>query len=186
MKSFRLLAAIVSPLIAASLRLWDCPVCGDAVLRKHVAAANCPCRFWATRPPSSASFTRARRASPFAIDEDVIVAIVNQTGFSIPGDQRAEAWMFSARGEKMDHLETACSTRDGSVWAELVGGELRPRVGSGFVKTEYFGGFTLRQDGVPPRAIQPGGPDCPKDWLSNGLCRFRLAGGMFQRITPER
>ena len=61
MKSFAVLALLAAAVLAAFLRLWDCPLCGGAVRRKLAEAADCPrCRDIGR----VSSFTRAFRARP--------------------------------------------------------------------------------------------------------------------------
>ena len=185
MKSFVVLALLAAAVAAASLPLWDCPLCG-----RPPAPVNCPC----CRDAGRVSWLeRARRAPPdprvlalfrgidalgellgsdvdvdilysararFAVcdGEDVVVALAHQARMSRTARQRAEAWMFSLRGELLDHVLATGPTAYGGVGFAFIGPDLALLTG-------------------------PGGHDVSV-WPDGGVSstrRFRLAGGKFER-----
>jgi len=207
MKSFAVLALLVTAVAAASLRVWDCPVCGHPP-----APVNCLCCrdtgrvSWllrARRAPSDprvlALFDDPRSISPAlgallgtAVDVDILYSA--EARFAVcDGEEVVVAIVNQARRSKPPAFQRA------EAWMFRPGGErldhvmaTRETAGGGvslsfgvpdtelWLLTNPGGrGATLWPDGGPPEILRS-----PPDLDPYRYCRFRFSQGRFERIAP--
>jgi hypothetical protein len=132
-----------------------------------------------------------RGQARFAVVNEVpvVLAIMNQSSWSIPGTSGGSCWLFDFRGKLLDFAAASCSTRGESLYVVFEDGQpadgtaIRVHGDRGFVPLESFEGFDLEHKGRR-WSLTPQDKGWPKDWLTQGLCRLGVTSDGFRMITP--